>query len=123
MHRNPDCILFISNNDRKHTKVTVNGQERWIHGFTQLEICQDYVNLLEREGLIQWTGHSKPVPNLEVYLKKFVETFKNGQAALTKENRDRIMNKHIITKLGKRRLDEITTTDIQQWYTKVKQWN
>jgi len=74
---------------------------------------------LEREGLIQWTGRTKPIPLLGDYLKKFVETFKNGQATLTMQNRDRIMNKHIIPKLGKRRLDEITTTDIQEWYNEL----
>jgi len=30
------------------------------------------------------------------------------------KTRDRIMKKHIIPKLGKKRLDEITTTDIQE---------
>ncbi len=86
---------------RIQVKVNLNGQNRWVHGYTQLEVCEDYVNLLEREGLIQWTGREKPIPVLEVYLKKFVETFKDGQAALTKENRTRIINKHIIPKMGK----------------------
>ena len=104
---------------RIQVKVNIEGQDRWIHGFTYLEVCEDYVRLLEREGLIQWMGHGKPIPILEVYLKKFVETFKNGQAALTVENRDRIMKKHIIPKMGKRRLDEITTTDVQEWYNEL----
>ena len=104
---------------RLQAKVKVNGQERWIHGFSQQELFDDYVCLLEREGLIQWTGHNKPVPILEVYLKKFVETFKSKQAALTIVNRNRLINKHIIPKLGKRRLDEITTTDIQEWYNEL----
>ena len=101
---------------RIQIKVNVNGTDRWVHGYTYLELCEDYVGLLEREGLIQWTGRDKPVPTLEVYIKKFVETFKNGQASLTMINRDRIMNKHIIPRMGKKKLDEITTTDIQQWY-------
>ena len=101
---------------RLQAKVNVNGQDRWIHGYNQQELFDDYVNLLEREGLIQWAGRDKPIPFLEVYLKKFVETFKNGQASLTMKNRDRIMNKHIIPRMGKRRLDDITTTDVQQWY-------
>lgn len=104
---------------RIQVKVNVNGQDRWVHGYTYLEVCEDYVGLLEREGLIQWTGHGKPIPILEIYLKKFVETFKNGQATLTMQNRDRIMRNHIIPKLGKKRLDEITTTDIQEWYNEL----
>lgn len=104
---------------RIQVKVNVNGQDRWIHGFTYLEVCEDYVGLLEREGLIQWTGHGRPIPILEIYLKKFVETFKNGQASLTMKNRDGVIKKHIIPKLGKKRLDEITTTDIQEWYNEL----
>ena len=104
---------------RIQVKVNINGQDRWIHGYTHLELCEDYVSLLEREGLIQWAGHGKPIPILDVYLKKFVETFKSGQASLTMKNRDRIMKKHIIPKLGKKRLDEITTTDIQEWYNEL----
>jgi len=64
---------------RIQVKVNVNGQDRWIHGYTYLEVCEDYVGLLEREGLIQWTGHGKPIPILEIYLKKFVETFKTDR--------------------------------------------
>ena len=97
-------------------KVDINGQSRWVHGHTQLEVCQDYVSLLEREGLIQWTGRNRPIPLLGDYLKKFVETFKSRQAALTLKGRDQIIKKHILPKMGKRRLDEITSTDIQEWY-------
>ncbi len=104
---------------RIQAKVNVNGQDRWIHGYNQQELFDDYVSLLEREGLIQWTGHDKPIPILEVYLKKFVETFKTGQASLTKTNRDRIINKHIIPRLGRKRIDDITTMDVQQWYNEL----
>ncbi len=104
---------------RIQLKVNLNGQDRWIHGYTQQEVCDDYVNLLEREGLIQWVGSGKPIPILEVYLKKFVETFKTGHSTLTAVNRDRIIKNHIIPKLGKRRIDDITTTDIQEWYNEL----
>ena len=73
---------------RQQAKVEVNSKIRWIHGYGQQELLDDYVSLLEREGLIQWTGRiNKPIPQLEPYLKKFVETFKNGQASLTIKNR------------------------------------
>ena len=104
---------------RLQAKVNVNGQDRWIHGYSQQEMLDDYVSLLEREGLIQWTGRDKPVPILETYLKKYVETFKNGQASLTMKNRDRIIKKHIVPKLGKKHLNEISVTDIQQWYNEL----
>ena len=101
---------------RLQAKVIVNDQVRWVHGYNQQELFDDYVGLLEREGIILWAGQSKPIPFLEVYLKKFIETFKSGQASLTVINRDLLMRKHIIPKLGKKKLDQITTTDIQQWY-------
>ena len=101
---------------RLQAKVNVNGQDRWIHGYSQQELMDNYVSLLEMEGILQLTGRSKPIPILEIYLKKFTETFKSGQASLTMTNRDRIIKKHINPRMGKRRLDEITTTDIQQWY-------
>lgn len=101
---------------RLQAKVNVNGQDRWVHGYSQQQLFDNYVSLLEMEGIIQLTGRTKPIPVLEVYLKKFTETFKSGQASLTKTNRDRIIKKHINPRMGKRRLDEITTTDIQQWY-------
>lgn len=101
---------------RLQAKVIVNDQVRWVHGYNQQELFDDYVGLLEREGIILWAGQSKPIPILEVYLKKFIETFKSGQASLTVINRDRLMKKHIIPKMGKKRLDQITTTDVQEWY-------
>lgn len=101
---------------RIQAKVNVNGQTRWIHGYSQQELLDDYVDLLEREGLIQWTGRDKPIPLLEAYLKKFVETFKSGQASLTMQNRQGLIRKHINPRMGKKRLDEITTMDVQEWY-------
>lgn len=48
---------------RQQAKVEVNGKIRWIHGYRQQELLDDYVSLLEREGLIQWTGRiNKPHP-------------------------------------------------------------
>lgn len=104
---------------RIQAKVLVNGQNRWVSGYSQQELFDNYVGLLEREGIIQWTGARKQIPLLGDYLDTFVKTFKDGQASLTKQNRERIIRNHIKPKFGKRRINEITTTEIQQWYNEL----
>ncbi|MER2055455.1 MAG: site-specific integrase [Clostridia bacterium] len=104
---------------RIQAKVQVNGQTRWVSGYSQQELFDNYVGLLEREGVIQWTGAKKQIPLLGDYLDTFVRTFKDGQASLTKQNRERIIRNHIMPKFGKRRINEITTTEIQQWYNEL----
>ena len=44
---------------RIQAKVLVNGQNRWVSGYSQQELFDNYVGLLEREGIIQWTGARK----------------------------------------------------------------
>jgi len=51
---------------RLQAKVIVNDQVRWVHGYNQQELFDDYVGLLEREGIILWAGQSKPMRFEEV---------------------------------------------------------
>lgn len=102
---------------RKQEKVTVNGRVRWISGYSMQDLMDNYVGLLEREGLLnRIRPDEKPVPLFGEYLRTFIQTYKGGQAALTEINRNRIIENHIIPKFGKEKISDITTTNLQDWF-------
>lgn len=105
---------------RKQEKVLVNGQIRWISGYSMQELFDAYVNLLEREGVVQRTEvYGRSIPLFGEYLKIFVKTYKDNQASLTKQNRDQIIRNHILPRFGKIRITDISTTDLQTWFNEL----
>ena len=120
-----DCSGILKGEDRmpkrKQEKVILNGKVRWISGYSNQELLDSYVELLEKEGLVVRIGtNEKPVPLFGEYLKIFIRTFKNGQESLTSLTRDGIIKNHINPRFGKIRISDISTTDIQTWFNELE---
>lgn len=103
---------------RIREKVKVEGKEKWISGYTIQELCDSYVTILEKEGLIEKvTGDD--VPLFGEYLLNFYSTFRKKQGSNTIVNRNRLIKNHIIPEFGNKRLDRISTMDLQKWFNKI----
>ena len=108
--------------ERYKQKVNVDGKEHWVTGRSLKDILDAYLELCIREGtvvpgfVVQKKGE---VPFLEPYLNEFFRLYKNRQESLTRINRDRIVKNHILPRYGQKRLDEITTSSIQEWLNEL----
>ena len=60
-----------------------------------------------------------PLPLFGDYLTHFVSIYKSRQQTLTVQNRQRIIQKHILPRLGHLPIDEIRTADIQVWFDEL----
>lgn len=100
-------------------KVTVDGRERWVHGYSVQELFDNYVDLLVREGLVERIENDEALPSFGSYLRTFYDIFKSGQESNTVVNRERIIKNHILPQFGEKRIDRIRTTDIQKWFNSL----
>lgn len=99
-------------------KVKVNGKIFWIDGYSNQELYDNYVRLLEREGLVKRLGQND-ITLLGEYVENYYDTYKVGQEKNTIVNRKRIIKNHIIPKFGDRRIETITPVDIQKWFNEL----
>ena len=104
---------------RLKDKVIVNGKTFWIDGYSNQDLYEHYVSLLEREGLVKRIGSEELGPFLADYAKIFFETYKTKQQKNTIVNRERILRNHILPKLGDIRVTAITTIMIQKWFNEM----
>lgn len=100
-------------------KVTVNGKEHWIHGYSVQELFDNYVNLMVREGLIEWVDQDVDIPCFGDYVRTYYDTFKQEQESNTVINRERVLKNHILPQFGDKRIDRIKTMDIQKYFTEL----
>lgn len=100
---------------RLKEKVKVNGRDRWIDGYSIQELMDNYVRLLEREGLVKRT-YDQDVPFFGDYILSYIQTYKQDQESLTKINRERIVKNHILPKFNDWRISDIRVSDLQQWF-------
>lgn len=99
--------------------VTVKGKTRYLSGYTYQEICDNYVNLLINEGLIEWVSDGNSIPLFSDCLDLFYRTFKQDQQQNTIINRERIVRIHINPVFGQRRIDKISVSDLQQYFNQM----
>ena len=105
-------------------KLKVNGQEKWIHGYSVQELYDNYVKLLVREGVIEWVDMDDAAPFFGEYLRTYYDTFKQKQEQNTIINRNRIVKNHIEPVFGMKRIDRIRTMELQRWFnTLAKQYS
>lgn len=104
---------------RLKDKVEVNGKIFWIDGYSNQELYEAYVKVLEREGLVVRVDPDEVVPLLQDYISTFYATYKTNQQQNTIVNRDRIIKNHILPKIGEFRIDRITTTVLQKWFNEM----
>lgn len=72
------------------------------------------LRLLQRED-------KAPAPLFGDYLKKFYQTYKLDQESNTIINRNRIIKNHVLPNFGDKRIDEIQTIDLQQYFNRFGQ--
>lgn len=104
---------------RLKDKVELNGKTYWIDGYSNQELYERYVDLLEKEGLVVRVDPDEAVPQLEPYMMTFYATYKQNQEQNTIVNRQRVIKNHILPRLGGYRLDRINTTVLQTWFNEL----
>ena len=100
---------------RLRDKVKVNGKEKWITGYSNQELYESYVTLLEREGIIERVCDDD-IPLFGEYALDYYSTFKQKQEQNTIINRERIIKNHILPNFGNKKIDRITTMQLQKWF-------
>ena len=115
---------------RLKQKVSINGKDHWVTGYSMKDLLETYLNLCIREGTvvpgivlegINKDKQNDTIPYTEQYLKNFNKLYKDNQESLTKINRERITNNHILPVFGGMKLDEITTMGLQEWFNDLDQ--
>ena len=115
---------------RLKQKVSINGKDHWVTGYSIKDLLETYLNLCIREGTVvpgivleglDKNKQNNSIPYTEQYLKNFNKLYKDNQESLTKINRERITNNHILPVFGEMKLDEITTMGLQEWFNDLDQ--
>ena len=104
---------------RLKEKVKVNGQDKWISGYSRQELLDSYVKLLVKEGVVEMVEDDDAMPAFGKYLDQFYATFKQGQEKNTVVNRERIIRNHIKPAYGDKRIDRISTMELQRWLNEL----
>ena len=100
-------------------KVTIRGEVKWIGGYTQQELMDAYVRLLEKEGILIRVADDLAVPQFGEYLDRFYKTCRANQQDNTLVNRQRIVKNHIIPAFGMQPVDKISTMDLQEYFNNL----
>lgn len=94
------------------TTITVNGEQKHIYGKTEKEVLEKYIKLKYLKDQGYNIGEN---PTLRDYAVRWFNVFKKGKGAIkTQEMYVNALNVHIIPALGRKRIREVTTSDIQQ---------
>ena len=101
---------------RLREKITINGRTVWVTGGTMQQLFDNYVQLLVNEGMLEWAGNVTDAPLMKDYIRKFYNTYKQKQVETTIINRERIIKNHILPRFGNKKIDRITSTDMQEWF-------
>lgn len=108
---------------RIQQRVKINGETKWISGATQQELFDAFLAQSIAAGVVATPGQASVRQEGGVlfgsYLTQFVDTYKKRQASLTMKNRQHIIRKHILPRLGQMSIDKIRTADIQVWFDEL----
>ncbi len=84
---------------------------------TELQkLLDEYVNKLERDGLITRVRPNESIPTFGEYMDLFYSTYKLDQESNTMLNRKRIIRNHIMPAFGDKKLDAVRTIDLQRYF-------
>ena len=107
---------------RYKEQVEVNGQKRWLTGYSIADLLEEYLKLcIDANVVVPAVSPYKSNKTVLFgdYLETFVDTYKCNQESLTKNNRTNMISKHIKPKWGSREIASITPTDLQQWFNQL----
>lgn len=101
--------MKISKHARGNYYTTYKG--KFIYGATPEEVEEKYIELRHKAS----RGHNvKNNPTLEEYMIKWFNAYKKGEGALkTQQMYRNCINNHINPVLGKKKVKEITSTEVQ----------
>lgn len=105
-------------NGSLYTTLTINGKKNFIYGVTPQEIEIKYTEMKYKyhQG---YNVNDNPI--LEEYMMQWYTAFKKGVGALkTQEMYQNCINNHINPKLGKKKIKEITATNVQSMLNSIK---
>ena len=86
---------------------------KWATGYTKQDL------FLSIAALLSAPQKKKAAPLFGEFLIQYVQTYKSKQSDLTRINRDQLMKKHILPRLGELTIDEITTPVLQKWFDEL----
>ena len=86
---------------------------KWATGYTKQDL------FLSIAALLSAPQEKEAAPLFGEFLIQYVQTYKNKQSDLTRINRDQLMKKHILPRLGELPIDEITTPVLQKWFDEL----
>lgn len=105
---------------RKHSKGSyyTTYKKKFIYGATPEEVEQKYYEIRYKAS----RGHDvRNNPTMEEYMVKWYNAYKKGEGALkTQEMYRNCINNHINPALGKKRVKEITSTEVQLFIKSIK---
>ena len=110
---------------RIQQRATINGEVKWLSGANQQELFECYLKHAISAGIVAINDgtkaetQTKDTIHFGKYLKEFVSTYKSKQSSLTMSNRLRIMERHILPRLGAIPIDQVKTSDIQIWFDEL----
>lgn len=110
---------------RIQQRAIINGEVKWLSGATQQELFESYLKQAIAAGIVTTTDDAKPEEKADDgilfghYLQEFVSIYKCKQGALTKNNRLRLIKKHILPRLGSLPINQIKTSDVQIWFDEL----
>ena len=110
---------------RIQQRATINGEVKWLSGANQQELFECYLKHAISAGIVAINDgtkaetQTKDAIHFGKYLKEFVSTYKSKQSSLTMSNRLRIMERHILPRLGAIPIDQVKTSDIQIWFDEL----
>lgn len=100
-----------------YTTLTVNGKKQFIYGESEEEVTKKYIELKYLHNQGYNIGDN---PSMTEYAIRWYNTFKRDKGAVkTQEMYANIVNVHIVPALGKKRVKEIKTTDVQNLLNKT----
>ena len=110
---------------RIQQRATINGEVKWLSGANQQELFECYLKHAISAGIVaindgtKTETQTKDAIHFGKYLKEFISTYKSKQSSLTMSNRLRIMERHILPRLGAIPIDQVKTSDIQIWFDEL----
>lgn len=110
---------------RYKQRMTVEGQEHWVTGYSLKDLLENYLKLCIQEGtvlpgVIAKIPEKVSSPLVGPYLDQFVSLYKNNQGSNTKDARDRTIRNHIKPEFGHLEIAEVTVQRIQEWFNALE---
>lgn len=100
-----------------YTTLTIDGKKKFIYGDTEAEVSRQYIELkyLHNQGY-----NATENPTVKEYAYRWYNIYKKGRGAIkTREMYMNVIEVHIVPAMGKKRIKEINSSDVQALLNKT----